>query len=400
MALSCVAVIAWFGPWNNASIDLIVYEGGARAVLRGEPLYSWTRDFGWGQLPFTYPPLGVLLFMPLVLMPLPVWQVIWLVASIACLMFIIDSALRLPLPGGRTLAPGNRMIIGALAVAALLWLEPVRRTFYFSQVNLFLGALVVADATGRTGRVPRGILTGLAAAIKLTPAFFIVYFLIRRRWRDAAVATASAIGFTLLAAAIMPKTSWTYYTATIFDPTRPGTLEQSNNQSIRGAVARLALTGTTASALWAALSLVVVIASLWIATRTADRFGEPMGVSVAGIGAVLISPISWNHHWFWAAPLLLAIGLIAWTARDRTLGVTTVLGSVIMYCGFMFWIPYHHQFELHHNAWQKVVADSYVIFGFGLLAVLAFTTASPRWRPAELHQRTPLRRRQRGEAPT
>ena len=77
-------------------------------------------------------------------------------------------------------------VLGLVGVAVVLAVEPIRTTLGYGQVNTLLMALVVADLlpdrAGERRRIPQGTLIGLAAAIKLTPALFVVFaFLVGRR---------------------------------------------------------------------------------------------------------------------------------------------------------------------------------------------------------------------------
>ena len=83
-------------------------------------------------------------------------------------------------PVGRTArSTASWWTVGWLLPAAL-FLEPVRNTLNYGQVNVALMALVAADCLAAAPRWPRGALVGLAAAVKLTPAAFVLFFLLRR----------------------------------------------------------------------------------------------------------------------------------------------------------------------------------------------------------------------------
>src|SRR5207247_8101709 len=124
------------------------------------------------------------------------------------------------------------------------------------QINLILILLVLLDLLIGVPRKARwtGVGIGLATAIKLTPAVFIIYLLITRRWRAAAVATATAAGATLLATAFAPGDSWRFWTHSLWDTGHIGRLDRTANQSLLGALARLGLPDRL---LWAALVVVV-----------------------------------------------------------------------------------------------------------------------------------------------
>src|SRR4029079_12012450 len=90
----------------------------------------------------------------------------------------------------------------ALALPLISTLEPIRETVTFGQINMLLVLLVLTDLLLVAPRWPRlaGIGIGIAAAIKLTPAIFIVYLLITKRWRAALTATATTVAASVIAA--------------------------------------------------------------------------------------------------------------------------------------------------------------------------------------------------------
>ena len=80
------------------------------------------------------------------------------------------------------------VVLLAALLPVALFLEPVRVTLYFGQINLLLMGLVVADCLVRKPKWPRRALVGLAAAVKLTPAAYVLFFLLRGDRRAAATA--------------------------------------------------------------------------------------------------------------------------------------------------------------------------------------------------------------------
>ena len=70
----------------------------------------------------------------------------------------------------------------------MVFCEPLRANLEFGQINVVLMTLVIADCVPRRTYWPRGALLGVAVALKLTPAVFLLYFLLRRD-RRAAVTT-------------------------------------------------------------------------------------------------------------------------------------------------------------------------------------------------------------------
>ena len=103
------------------------------------------------------------------------------------------------------LARMRRLLPWALPAALLL--EPIRSTLTYGQINALLMALVAFDCLTRAPRWPRGIGVGIAAAVKLTPAVFLLFFLLRRDLRSAARAGLSFAACTGAGFALAPHDS-------------------------------------------------------------------------------------------------------------------------------------------------------------------------------------------------
>ena len=164
-------------------IDADVYRMGGQAWLQGRPLYSDGAVFqtqGGIALPFTYPPLAAIAFSPLALITLPAAGVAITATTWMLLMVSIWIVLtRLNVAGdwqtGDESAWIRRCWLAAGIVAlSVTWLEPIRANFSFGQVNVILMTLVIADCVPRRTRWPRGLLVGVAIALKLTPAVFLL----------------------------------------------------------------------------------------------------------------------------------------------------------------------------------------------------------------------------------
>ncbi|NLU82897.1 glycosyltransferase 87 family protein [Rhodococcus sp. HNM0569] len=293
-----------FGVWYR--LDLDVYRIGGSALVDGTPLYGELPLTRSGvPLPFTYPPLAAVVFAPLAFVPLPVAGVVLTVASIALLAVVIVVTLR-------SLGFADRSILmwgtlGALAVAFAL--EPVSSTFDYGQINIVLMALVVVDCLAERTPWPRGMLVGLAAAVKLTPAVFVLFFLLRRDWRAVAGTAGGFVAFTLVGFAATWRDSVAYWTGVLFDAGRIGTSAYPPNQSITGVLARASW---DESAPWLVASAVVCCLAI-AAMSAALRAGEKaLALCVNALAGLLVSPVSWSHHWVWTVPLLLTLGVLAW----------------------------------------------------------------------------------------
>ena len=171
-----IALVIWYAVAYR-QVDFRVYMWGGHNVSRGTLLYLGKASGHW----FTYPPFAAVLFAPISVLPVILAQVLWELASVAA--FAIACATTLKLAGWRA----TRTTVAAVLAAGLL-LEPVYHTLLQGQINLILLALVLADVWRVSRNRPAGIGVGIAAAIKLTPAIFVLLFLLAKRPRAALTA--------------------------------------------------------------------------------------------------------------------------------------------------------------------------------------------------------------------
>lgn len=250
-------------PLHRDWFDLGVYYGAVDSWRHGGRIYDYLvpgTHYG-----FTYPPFAAVCMLPMTLVDWPSAVAISVLLNLAAAAVILCwSAVAVVRRQG-----WSRWFAFAVAGCLFALLEPVRDTFSFGQVNLLLLALVLSDAWllsvagerftehgdggrltgyGRSGRFTgvgrlAGVGIGLAAAIKLTPAVFIGYLLVTRRWRAAGTAAAVATGATLLAVWAAPGASRVYWTEAMWDTDRVGSLAYVSNQSWQGVLARLGTRG-------------------------------------------------------------------------------------------------------------------------------------------------------------
>jgi alpha-1,2-mannosyltransferase len=184
-----------FGPYR---IDLNVYRIGSVAWLHGGDLYGALPPTSSGaRLPFSYPPIAAVLLAPLALVPMPVAVTLLTTVTITLTALVLRLFLRSVIA-----SPNVSWWSVCWLLPVALFLEPVRNTLNYGQVNMALMALVSADCLVVGPRWPRGALVGIAAAVKLTPAAFVLFFVLRRDWRAAGLAALSfcactGIGFLL-----------------------------------------------------------------------------------------------------------------------------------------------------------------------------------------------------------
>jgi alpha-1,2-mannosyltransferase len=386
--------------WNHS--DEYIYWAAGRTV-RANPaavyhvLYGGPREY---KLPFTYPPFAAWAFSAVAGFSFNTLKVALVALNISLLPVITFLSMRL---AGHRAA---RSVAAALAIAAIsLWLEPVYSTLFFGQINLILLALILADfAMPATWRW-KGCLIGIAAGIKLTPLIFVPYLAATRRLRAAAVsllafAATVGIGFVTL-----PAGSREYWTSRVF--AGPGGAQNLANQSINGVIQRLVDTPSLAGTTWAVLAILTAAAGIALAAIACRRGLELAGIVICALTGLLVSPISWTHHWVWvvpgltlllagtrsasaAAPALVATpdpvarkrmlagAAIRLTAVAAIVGLFTnwprhiaALGGAWTPSGLLRLVPHGNSVEDNWRGTQLIIGNAYVLFGF--LTLLATT---------------------------
>jgi glycosyl transferase family 87 len=395
--------------------DLVVYRNGGLIVRhvapaydghRASPLYDWTGPNG---VQFTYPPFAAVIFAAASVLSWTAMRWVMTLVSLAALglsLWLVFGAL------GYEDRP--RIRLGAtLGVSALaLATEPVQQTLALGQVNLLLMLLVVADLltasvlNGQT-RWWHGIGIGLASAVKLTPLIFIPYLLLVRRYRQAATAAGTFVATVLLGYAILPTDSDTYWLhGLVFNANRIVFLGTRGNQSLRGALTRLAGSVTAGTAPWLVAGIGVLIVGV-VAGAVLYRAGHPVaGMLACALTGLLVSPLSWDHHWVWVAP---AIALLAHQGA-RARGAVRAWwwaagGAVVLVFGAwpqfwnlsqsgltpagLFWYGPTHYFargdqpwfpEFHWHGLQLLAGNIFVLAGVAGLAALCVAAFRVRYR--------------------
>jgi alpha-1,2-mannosyltransferase len=361
--------------------DLKIYMMAMRWWDAGNPLYDYVQpDLLQGELYFTYPPFTALVLLPFVELPLNVTIAVFTALTVAA---IVVTSWWLVAPVARR---RRWPVWFAVAVAAglALGVESTRETITFGQINMLLVVLILADLLIAVPRKSRwaGVGVGLATAIKLFPGIFIVYLLVARRWRMAAVSAATAAGATLLAAALSPRDSWRFWTHELWETTRVGRPDYTGNQSFYGLLSRITVPDKPSRLIWLLLVAGIAAYGLWRAARAARAGDELAGLTLTGLVGALVSPISWTHHVYWFIPavvLLVDAGLPApdrlpgaipgRRARPALLALAVVLYIAITY-GVVSYFDWGVAAEPADTPREFLLRNLYVLFALLLLVVL------------------------------
>jgi alpha-1,2-mannosyltransferase len=362
------SVVAWIalGAYSNLgrrySLDLLVYRSAAAALRAGHNPYL--EVFTRHHLPFTYPPFALLVFLPLSLGPDNLIEIIWWLINVVCTVAIVYLLMTRSCQVKGRLAYYRSLLIAPVFCIAL---EPLRSDLDYGQINALLLLAVLYDLFSmRPGR--RGILTGLAIAVKLTPAIFIVYLIVSRDGRAVIRSAASFMVATALGFVVLPSQSLHYWSSYPTQPGRTGRVSSPVNQSLYGALHRWPSLHFD-EALWLAAVVVTVIAGSCLA-RSLVRRQQSVAAAVAlGLTGELVSPVSWTHHWIWivAVPFL----VVAKPRHQVGSAIVKVLmvGLIVVAC----LAPY----TWNNNGWMgRLDADSLV--GLGAALLVAWTVCELR----------------------
>jgi alpha-1,2-mannosyltransferase len=298
--------------------DLRVYRRAAEVVGNHRPLYATKLRHGLG---FTYPPVAVLMFLSLRWLPIHGDELAVTIINIALVAVVAHTALRLRRPSGaadpmllhRARLPRSRVAAGWLAAAAILWVEPITTTLGYGQIDLLITALVIVDLVYGSRSRAGGLGIGVAAALKLTPLIFIPYLLLTGRSRMATRALAAFALSVAVAFAAVPGDASTYWLGGKFmDVSRVtggNRLAGSGaaNQSLRGTVLRIFSGTPHLTLIWLLACLIVGSLGLLLAITAARRGDEAWGFMLTALTGLLISPVSWTHHWTIAVAGVIAL---------------------------------------------------------------------------------------------
>ncbi|HEX5568889.1 MAG TPA: glycosyltransferase 87 family protein, partial [Streptomyces sp.] len=352
----------WSRRWT---VDLTVYLASGETVREGGSLYDLVIISPlYGEMPYLYPPLTALLFfVPLSFLPMGAASLVWNSASLVALGAVVW--LTLGIAGVRDDRTRSVLTVAGLVLAACLL--PVRIQLIAGQINMFLLLLVLLDFSRRSGRL-QGVGIGIAAGLKVTPLIFIVYLAVTRRWAAARNALAAFLATVAAGFLVLPADAARYWGGLVFHSSRAGGVFDTPNQSLAGAMAR-ALSSEQFANWWLLVMAVVGLWGMAVALSAFRRGADFLGFSATAITGLLISPVSWEHHWVYVIPLLVWLAVRA--HRQRSLPVAAVTaGLVAVFTVRVFMlvgIQESPPAPMSLAVWQQVVAAAFPLTGLALL---------------------------------
>ena len=418
--------------------DVYVYWYALNNWFSGNSLYDWYALPDYKMYPFTYPPFGAWALSPLT------WFDYETAARLMIMAIALQTAVIVALVG-RSLGWSWGSAFAIAPWAAILvqqCLEPFTQSVGFAQVNTAMMALVMIDVAAPDSWKGRGVASGLAAAIKLTPAIAVLIFLLRRQWRSAITMVATSLAVTLLSWVISPGESTRFFFDAMWDPQRAGDAYYTSNQNLKGFVAR-ALPENTWSIAWAITVALALVAAVWLCLRiqaaatsvvtphsaSDDAAPGPLnaatpatGVTVSAASAalvapagdavelaasdavaapsavattpaapvlpenlatlltaavimtlgLLVSPITWSHHWVWGLASVVALITVALRLKSAPLAAVALVQGALFIMAPHWWFSHGQVNELHWNVVEQLVGSSYTLAAIASGVALAW----------------------------
>ena len=418
--------------------DVYVYWYALNNWFSGNSLYDWYALPDYKMYPFTYPPFGAWALSPLT------WFDYETAARLMIMAIALQTAVIVALVG-RSLGWSWGSAFAIAPWAAILvqqCLEPFTQSVGFAQVNTAMMALVMIDVAAPPSWKGRGVASGLAAAIKLTPAIAVLIFLLRRQWRSAITMVATSLAVTLLSWVISPGESARFFFDAMWDPQRAGDAYYTSNQNLKGFVAR-ALPENTWSIAWAITVALALVAAVWLCLRiqaaatsvvtphsaSEDAAPGPLnaatpatGVTVSAASAalvapagdavelaasdavaapdavattpaapvlpenlatlltaavimtlgLLVSPITWSHHWVWGLASVVALIAVTLRLKSAPLAALALVQGALFIMAPHWWFSHGQVNELHWNVVEQLVGSSYTLAAIASGVALAW----------------------------
>lgn len=420
--------------------DVYVYWYALNNWFSGNSLYDWYALPDYKMYPFTYPPFGAWALSPLT------WFDYETAARLMIMAIALQTAVIVALVG-RSLGWSWGSAFAIAPWAAILvqqCLEPFTQSVGFAQVNTAMMALVMIDVAAPDSWKGRGVASGLAAAIKLTPAIAVLIFLLRRQWRSAITMVATSLAVTLLSWVISPGESTRFFFDAMWDPQRAGDAYYTSNQNLKGFVAR-ALPENTWSIAWAITVALALVAAVWLCLRIQAaatsvvsphviyddaapghlNAAAPATVSAASAApaipagdavelaasdavtsadittpdavattpaapvlpenlatlltaavimslGLLVSPITWSHHWVWGLASVVALIAVALRLKSAPLAAVALVQGALFIMAPHWWFSHGQVNELHWNVVEQLVGSSYTLAAIASGVALAW----------------------------
>lgn len=245
---------------------------------------------------------------------------------------------------------------GAVFVGLATIFPPALFNVYLGQLSMYVYALILLTllALNKRAYTLSGILTALAMLCKTHVGFFLLYFLIKRRWAALVSALCTLLFFVGLSIAFFGLDPWVIYIENVLPKCLSG-MAYFGNQSVHGFLARLFIADPKVlfsatilpssgwfSLLSAVASLSIIGTTIWHIIKAKANSPTFMEISCVVLALLLATRVAFIHHFVWA--YFSVICLWSFFLREKVLnniiGLGLVVGTVLLF------LPWHTFFHL------------------------------------------------------
>ncbi len=373
--------------------DFGVYARAAWAVRAGQDLYQVEDDRGWH---YCYPAPFAIFMTPLAdppegetrvgFLPFAVSVAVWYAFSLGCVAFAVHRLASAILPDE---PHGTRRWWYARIVPVYVCVGGIGYTLARGQVNLLLVAMIAGmfAAAAAKHRFRAGVWLGAAIALKVIPAYLVLYFLLKRDTR----AIAGVVASLIISLGVIPTVLWgpqgaidvnRQLLAVVLQPGATGEGDQTrakeltnatatDSQSFQAAIHNLlhpnradrpkVASSETRLAHWAigfALTGLLMFAGRRMPTLSdADSL-----VILGGLCAVMLhlTPVSHMHYYALGLPLVAGLWLRSLALRPGSLGGNRSTRLAIIAWGVVTALP----------LFPGEMFDAFRSFGIGTAATI------------------------------
>jgi glycosyl transferase family 87 len=208
---------------------------------------------------------------------------------------------------------------------------------------------------------------------------------------------------------VLPHDSskWWLHGMILGDGNRAGFIGWAGNQSLRAIITRLSGSVAGGQDPWIAASVLAVILGMTAAALLERAGYQVPAILATALTGLLVSPISWDHHWVWVALAVATAGHYAITAARRGARRTArwlwlmIAGMIFAYGAWpdaiwtkgnlgkfslgLLWVQkntnpkdfmlYGNQpwyVEYHWHGFQLIWGNAYILAGMALLLITLF----------------------------
>jgi hypothetical protein len=256
---------------------------------------------------FLYPPLSLVLLLPLKFLPYSIASFIWLSFSIAAIYVSILFYFKI----------NNRRInsaLGFLVLGLTFFSFPVKFTLGMGQINAFILLLVVLALyfLEKKKLLFSSVFIVLSLLLKIFPILLPLYFLITKNWKALIFLFLLAILISLIPIIVLGSNMNLYFYEKVLPTLINGWKIEYYNQSLTGFVGRLIVDSSWREYVRFALTALFVFSSSLIIFKT--RVLEKMmmlNLSFLITLGLIISNFSWQHHFiFTIIPFIATLFII------------------------------------------------------------------------------------------